>query len=549
MKDKKCARIVLIPTISFPISKASVYIPLGLLTIKAYIKSEADVMIVDPTLLIKKGALCANSSFYASFAEYLQRLNADLYAFSTKAGSYIQTITVAETLKQCCPTKLVALGGPQASVCDVATMETCNIDFIIRGEGEKPFLMLAKALSEGSSICNIPSLTFKDHRNPDVDRIVNLDDLPLPEYEEYRNYYSDYLKGKPEYDIQSYVPIDSGRGCPSACKFCYSPAMWKKKCRMKSAERLFEEVKYLYDTFDVTSVFFTEDNFTVNKKRTTRFCELLFSSGINVSWSCYSRIDTVDRETILSMKKAGCRQIYYGVESGSENILKLLGKKYSTAEANSIISYSVNCGIAVTASYIIGFTEETERDIVETLNAFANSIILGAASKLHLIGIEYGTEYYMEVRDSMVFRPSLSPSLLKKEYLIDDAMYDRISSDKRVFSYFYLSSLGFFEENWIKKLRIEYNYSLFTETLKMILESLPDNFLFLHLNNMKLRLNTFLLGDSLGEKVTFFKDSLVDMLKLYSADDLIELAILEYEKWINGNKNIKMTSKTIVPKE
>ncbi len=549
MKENKLARIVLIPTIAFPLSKSSVYIPLGLLAIKAYIKSVADVIIVDPTVLIKQGVLCPDGDFYSYFADYLQGLDADLYAFSTKSGSYIQTITAAETLKRRCPEKLVALGGPQASICDSVTMDTCNVDFVIRGEGEIPFFMLARALSEEGSISDIPSLTFKNKRNPDADRINSLDDLPIPEYEEYKDYYSDYLYGKPKYDIQSYIPVDSGRGCPGKCKFCYSPAMWNKKCRLKSSERLFTEVKYLYETFGINSFFFTEDNFTVDKKRTVKFCELLSSSGIPVSWSCYSRIDTIDEQTILSMKKAGCRQIYYGVESGSEKILRLLDKKYSSSEANSIVAYTIDCGIEVTASYIIGFTEETQQDVIATVNAFTDSMVIGAVSKLHLIGVEYGTIYYSEVENSMKFLPSLSASLLQKDYLIDENMYQRISSDKRMFSYFYLSSVGFFEENWVKRFRIEYNYSLFTEVLKKIRASLPENFLLLHLNNMISRLNYSVLGETLEEKVTFFKDSLYDTLDQFSANDIMELLLSEYEKWMNGNTNVKMISKTIVAKE
>lgn len=95
--NRKKPKIVLIPTMSLPISKLSIYIPLGLLAIKSYIKEHADVEIVDMTVLVKRGILQPDDTFYVMAAEYLKKLQADLYAFSTKSGSLIQTIKIAET--------------------------------------------------------------------------------------------------------------------------------------------------------------------------------------------------------------------------------------------------------------------------------------------------------------------------------------------------------------------------------------------------------------------------------------------------------------------
>ena len=545
MLKKNKLRIVLVPTVSFPISKAAVYIPLGLLAIKSYINEEAEVIIADITVLIKEGIVKADDNFYFSVREYLSGFEADLYAFSTKSGSLIQTITMAENLKAVMPNTLIALGGAQATACAEEILERCAVDFVIRGEGEIPFSLLVQALKTDNSILDIPSLTFKNKRNPDAPRITNLDELPMPDYGEYRKYYSEYLSDKPKYDIQSYVPIDSGRGCPASCKFCYSPFMWRRQCRLKSAERLFDEVKYLYNEFGINSVFFTEDNFTLFKNRVQTFCALLIESKLPISWNCYSRIDTLDKETVHIMKEAGCRQIYYGVESGSQKILDLLGKHYTAAEAQELISYTVNCGIEVTASYIVGFTEETDEDMALTLNAYADSLIAGAVSKLHLLGIEYGTQYYEDIKSEMVFCPSLSKDVLATEYLINDEMYVRISVDNQLYSYFYVRKSGFFSENWVKKFRIEYNFCVFSRTLERIRTELSEDFLFSLLKEMVKCHEKMSAGKSLEDKVIFFKNSLLHILEIKEMKELAELVRAEYNDWKIGKKSIKMISKTL----
>lgn len=537
-------KIILIPTISFPISKVSIYIPLGLLAIKSYIEDKADVVIVDFSILIKKKQILTDESFYQCAAEYLAKYQADLYAFSTKSGSIIQTITVAENLKRINPGLKVALGGPQATACDEIILNTCNIDFIIRGEGERPFYNIVEAISHGESLSGIKSLSFKTHCNADEERIHDMNTLPIPKYEEYSDYYESYLADKPEYDIQSYIPIDSGRGCPSSCKFCYSPTMWKRKCGLKSAERLFEEIQYLSQQFGVQSFFFTEDNFTISRYRIERLCELMVRNNISVEWNCYSRIDTIDKELIVLMKKAGCRQIYYGVESGSMKILNNLNKNYSMEQAYDIIKFSIDAGINVTASFIVGFPEEDADDISATLNAFLYTIAIGAISKLHMLGVEYGTALYEEVENTMRFCPSISSDVLRDEYLITREMYHKISQDKKLYSYFYTYEQGIFVENWIKLFRIEYNYSVFLHGLYVIQkEEENGRFLFEHLKYMINRND--MVGNSLEDKVIFFMESLIACLQKLNRDDIIKIVEKDYEDWKSGKNIVKRISKTL----
>lgn len=544
--NRKKPKIVLIPTMSLPISKLSIYIPLGLLAIKSYIKEHADVEIVDMTVLVKRGILQPDDTFYVMAAEYLKKLQADLYAFSTKSGSLIQTIKIAETLKLVMPTALVAFGGPQATACDEEILKDSQVDFIIRGEGEIPFEHITEALMGTEELDDICSLTFRNHKNSDAERICEMDNLPIPSYDEYRSYYEDYLEGKPEYDIQSYVPIDSARGCPSNCKFCYSPIMWKRECRVKSAERLIKEIEYLYKEFNISSVFFTEDNFTVSRQRVIDFCNALIDKNLPIKWNCYSRIDTIDYAMIDIMEKAGCRQIYYGIESGSSKILNLLKKAYSINTALSIVSYSLKKGIYVTASFILGFPEETAEDISVTLNAFFETVSLGAASKLHLLGVEYGTPLYQEVKDCMIFCPPVPIEILKKDYLIDREMYCKIAQNKRLYSYFYTYEQGIFTKNWVKSFRLEYNYEIFENSINFIRKSQVSNdFLMEHLMRMIDRDRNHPIGNSLESKVSFFMETLLSLVnekKIYEADKKI---YSDFENWKNGKSKVKKTSKTL----
>jgi DNA processing protein len=111
------------------------------------------------------------------------------------------------------------------------------------------------------------------------------------------------------------------RGCPGQCTFCFGSFLGKK-IRMHSPDYLIEEIKYLQKNYGIKEILFYDDTFTTFREKVKEFCSKIIQQKIDITWVCFSRVDTIDEDTLKLMKKAGCHQIMYGIESGSEEILK-----------------------------------------------------------------------------------------------------------------------------------------------------------------------------------------------------------------------------------
>jgi radical SAM superfamily enzyme YgiQ (UPF0313 family) len=121
--------------------------------------------------------------------------------------------------------------------------------------------------------------------------------------------------------------IICSRGCPFNCRFCSVTKMWGARCRFRSVESVITELKEMNTKYDITYVSFWDDTFTLNKRFVKRLCDSILKENLNLRWTCYSRVDTVSKNLLKLMKKAGCIAIFYGVESGSEKVLHIVGKK------------------------------------------------------------------------------------------------------------------------------------------------------------------------------------------------------------------------------
>ncbi|HIH69284.1 radical SAM protein, partial [Methermicoccus shengliensis] len=150
------------------------------------------------------------------------------------------------------------------------------------------------------------------------------------------------------------------------CTFCSSSTLFGSRWRGHSPERVLEEVKLLHDEYGVGDVEVLDDTFTLSKKRATMICELL-SSELDIAWACSSRVDTIDHEMLAKMRGAGVHTIFYGIESGSDETLKRVGKGITTAKAETAVRATRNEGIALLGSFMIGFPFERAEDIRKTL--------------------------------------------------------------------------------------------------------------------------------------------------------------------------------------
>lgn len=288
---------------------------------------------------------------------------------------YTDVISITRLIKAISKDIKIVLGGNHATTFSKTILKEPSLDFIVREEGERTFYELCKAvLLESDNFKDIKGLSFKDNNgdiihNQDRELIKNLDELPpvdysLIEVKKYTDIVSnDYIMRSPA------IGIVTSRGCPGRCVFCTVKAVWGRTWRGKSAERVIGEIESLYYNYGIREFSFLDDSVSLNKERWNRICDEIIRRKIDIRWTTPNGIAhwTLDRPTLNKMKRAGCYRITFGIESGSEQTRKFIGKPYPLSQARDLIRYANRIGMWTICTNIIGFPFETKEAIDETI--------------------------------------------------------------------------------------------------------------------------------------------------------------------------------------
>jgi anaerobic magnesium-protoporphyrin IX monomethyl ester cyclase len=253
----------------------------------------------------------------------------------------------------------------------------------------------------GSPLAFIAGLAWRDRGeiviNPDRPFIPDLDDLPLPLHEllPLDRQRMPMIKGP-------FTFIVTSRGCPAGCKFCIKHVSYQNSIRVRSPEKIFEELQRLSD-LGIHHIHMYADLFTVSRAQVTGLCELIIKSGLKVSWTCNSRVDYVDEEMLRLMGQAGCWYISWGIESANEQILKQAHKGYRKEQVIKALEWAHAAGIHNWGFFIIGLPGETEETIRETID-YARRLPLDICL-FHIAAPYPGTPFFFEVARNNWFRP------------------------------------------------------------------------------------------------------------------------------------------------
>ncbi len=283
---------------------------------------------------------------------------------------------LAQITKKVDPKITVVLGGSHATHLYKQILENFPIDAIVRFEGEQTFLEFVKAVEKGAGFRDIKGLAYiedgKVILNEARSLVDCLDCLPFPAYhffdfEGYVHYSSPVkFKGKKISEVKS-RNIMASRGCPHDCKYCSINRFWQRKCRLRSASNVVDEIEMLYRNFGVGHFNFFDDAFTLNCDRVIAICKEIIHRQLDISWECVTRVDAVSFDMLLWMKRAGCQSISYGVESGSPAVLKAINKKQTPAQVINAFELTHKAGIKAFILLMIGNPGETENTINETI--------------------------------------------------------------------------------------------------------------------------------------------------------------------------------------
>ena len=259
--------------------------------------------------------------------------------------------------------KIVA-GSYHPTFCPDEVIQNPDIDFVIRGEGEIPLTALVKELKKDSpGLDTVPGLYYKNSdgqicSNPGAELITNLDELPFPARD---------LVINCDYDVYRTHSMTSTRGCPYSCVFCAERKLWGGKIRRRSVESIIEELKLLKSTYKINVVNFVDGTFTYDRDYLERFCNQVIDDNLGIEWGCTARYDNLDEEILSLMKRSGCYGLYLGLESGSNRMLKTMGKKETVEEISKTSEVIYNSGITSITSILLGLPFEEKEDAEATL--------------------------------------------------------------------------------------------------------------------------------------------------------------------------------------
>lgn len=297
-----------------------------------------------------------------------------MFVVDTTTPSIYSDVEFAAELKKQYRNAIVILVGTHVSTRPEETLKLSkDIDAVTRKEYDLSIQEIACALRDGKEWRTSKGITYRDadgviKSNEDMPYIEDMDDVPFA---------SEFIRK--HLDVEDYfisiatfpeIQIFTGRGCPFYCNFClYPQTMHGHKYRFRSPQNVVEEFQYIVDHFpNVKEVVIEDDTFTADKARVLAICQLLIQRGINkkVRWMCNSRV-TLDYETMVMMKKAGCRLLLPGFESGSQEILNNIRKGTKVEQYKPFVDNARKAGMQVHGCFIVGNKGETRETMQETL--------------------------------------------------------------------------------------------------------------------------------------------------------------------------------------
>ncbi|MFO7748536.1 MAG: radical SAM protein [Desulfobacteraceae bacterium] len=335
----------------------------------------------------------------------LEREKPGMVGVSVVSATRFSAMEIACRAKSHDPGIKTVFGGAGATFLARSLLSICpDLDYVVKGEGEATFFELYRHVAFGDPPCpdQIRGLLFRENgfsRNrkiretDDREVIENLDILPKP---------------GAFFDLEH---VSLSRGCPGRCTFCGSPAFWGRKVRFHSPRWFVDHLELLVNR-GITHFYVSDDTFTMERERVINVCDLIMDRNLEITWAAISRVDFLDETLLFKMRKAGCIQISFGVESGSETIRKSLGKPVKQERIISAFRMTAFHGILTRAYFIYGSPGENDETIAETMALM--DIIKPLSAVFYLLVVFPGTALYQR---------------LKQDQLVDDGIWQEKIED------------------------------------------------------------------------------------------------------------------------
>ncbi|HME50740.1 MAG TPA: radical SAM protein [Candidatus Lokiarchaeia archaeon] len=362
------------------------YPPLGLGYIASSLRSAGySVALVDCTFSIMENAMRRIRSLHPRVLGVYSMVTMNHHA-----------IAIAQALKN--EVELLVAGGPLPSLVPDTFLDT--FDVVVVGEGERTIIDLLNRHFNHQPWQDVPGIAYRAPHNEIAwttprPQIENLDDLPFPARDLFpHDHYKWYWNTYHGYTATSMI---STRGCPYNCDFCSNP-VFGVSYRERSAQNVVDEMVKIHE-IGYDRIFFQDDCFTLNPRRTMELCKLLIDNKLDLEWMCLSRADHLGKELASIMARAGCRRVFFGIESGNPRMLKVIGKKIILPDARRAVVAAKLAGMETGAFFILGYPGDNNESLLDTIR-FSSSLPLDYLSYSFPYPIP-GTGLYERVKNKI----------------------------------------------------------------------------------------------------------------------------------------------------
>jgi len=298
-------------------------------------------------------------------------------ALTAKTLGWPAVIEIAQMLREVVPNALVVLGGPHMSIYAEESLTWDCFDVAVVGDGEDTMLEICERVEAGESIegCHGTIVRNADGglvKAPPRALSKDINKYPMTAWDlmPVQDYHCLTL-------LKPFATMVTTRGCPWHCGYCSQ--VYSEKLRFRSITHVVDEMEFLVDNYGVKEIVFFDETFTIGKRRMRNFSEEVLRRGVDVKFNIRARVDTVDREVVRGLKKAGLRSIHMGVEAGTNRVLKIMNKQITREQTERAFRICRGEGIDTRGYFMVGYYDSTPDDVEDMID-FAAGLGLDWAS-------------------------------------------------------------------------------------------------------------------------------------------------------------------------
>lgn len=328
--------------------------PLGIAYMAAVLeKNGFDVNVIDASAL---------DMTWESLEKELRRIYPGIVAITALTPTIEQAMKTAQLVKKTCPDTVTVMGGYHPTFNYKELLEKDYVDIAVIGEGEYTMLELVETLENDGDLSEVRGIAFDDVITPLRPLIMDLDSLPFPAL---------HLLPMDHYKLlnmkTNMATMITSRGCPMQCSFCASAALHGPKFRLRSPKNIVDEIEHLAEDYNVETIAFMDDTFTLNPKRVEDICVEIKKRNLDVLWGCTARVDNLSKSLLKQMREAGCITLFMGVESADQQILDQVDKKTTISKIKHAFELSRKEKIRTIASVVLGMPGDTKESMGRTI--------------------------------------------------------------------------------------------------------------------------------------------------------------------------------------